>query len=430
MLIYFKWRDVMIYKCKNCGGDMEFDPSIGKMKCPFCDSTESEEVSTGSEIKDGDVATEETAQELGYSAAGNLLCPNCGCEIELGKFTSALRCPACDSNIIVDSRMKGEYRPEFMTPFKIDEKKAKEMIKQKFATFKFAPRDLVSEARLKKIQGWYMPTWFYDMDTTLDYKAVGIKETRHTEGNTEVTDIDSYDVNRVIDARFDRLPVDAANDLPDKMMDLLAPFDTRESVPYDSRYMSGFYSEQYNQTSAELLPRAEKQVETFGRSMCQDSAKKGPQGTYDRHSNEQMNVQYHSVIPHYGLMPVWKYDYTYKDQPYPFYINGQTGKLVGTAPVDSKRVWSFAAIVGAVAMAVAIGLSFLIDYPWIVGAVIGIIIGLITGFANLHPAAGKVTVNAATYVAQENRNLRIATDGYMGRETKTRQLNNNNVNKK
>ena len=60
----------------------------------------------------------------------------------------------------------------------------------------------------------------------------------------------------------------------------------------------------------------------------------------------------------------------------------------------------------------------------------GIIIGLITGFANLHPAAGKVTVNAATYVAQENRNLRIATDGYMGRETKTRQLNNNNVNKK
>ncbi|MBR3573994.1 MAG: hypothetical protein IKN97_02325, partial [Lachnospiraceae bacterium] len=192
----------MIYKCKNCGGDMEFDPSIGKMKCPFCDSTESEEVSTGSEIKDGDVATEETAQELGYSAAGNLLCPNCGCEIELGKFTSALRCPACDSNIIVDSRMKGEYRPEFMTPFKIDEKKAKEMIKQKFATFKFAPRDLVSEARLKKIQGWYMPTWFYDMDTTLDYYAVGIQEKKETKGNTEYTHIDSYDVNRVMDAKF------------------------------------------------------------------------------------------------------------------------------------------------------------------------------------------------------------------------------------
>ena len=34
----------MIYKCKNCGGDMVFEPSIGKMKCPFCDSTECEEV--------------------------------------------------------------------------------------------------------------------------------------------------------------------------------------------------------------------------------------------------------------------------------------------------------------------------------------------------------------------------------------------------
>ena len=56
------------------------------------------------------------------------------CEIELGKFTSALRCPACDSNIIVDSRMKGEYKPEFMTPFKINEKQAKEMVKKKLSS--------------------------------------------------------------------------------------------------------------------------------------------------------------------------------------------------------------------------------------------------------------------------------------------------------
>ena len=80
--------------------------------------------------------------------------------------------------------MKGEYKPEFMTPFKIDEKNAKEMIKKKFASLRFAPRDLVSEARLKKIQGWYMPTWFYDMDTTLDYYATGIQVHKHFESFT------------------------------------------------------------------------------------------------------------------------------------------------------------------------------------------------------------------------------------------------------
>ena len=80
-------------------------------------------------------------------------------------------------------------------------------------------------------------------------------------------------------------------------------------------------------------------------------------------------------------------------------------------------------------MAVAIGLSFLLDFSWFIGIIAGIIIGLITGAVNMHPAAGKVTVNAATYVAQENKYLRVATDNYMGRETRTRQINND-VNKK
>lgn len=413
----------MIYKCKNCGGDMVFEPSIGKMKCPFCDSTECEEVSTGSEIQDGDVATEETAQELGFTQAGNLLCPNCGCEIELGKFTTAMRCPACDSNIIVDSRMKGEYRPEFMTPFKIDEKKAKDMIKQKFASMRFAPRDLVSEARLKKIQGWYMPTWFYDVEATLNYYATGIQEKKYTKGNVEYTDIDSYNVERVIDARFSKLPVDAADDLPDQMMDLLAPFDTKEAVAYDSRFMSGFYSEQYNQNAIQLRPRADAQVEQFGKSMCRDSAKQGSHGRYDRSENENFNVQYHNVIPHYGLMPVWKYDYNYKGQPYPFYINGQTGKIVGNAPVDSGRVAAFAGGVAAAILVIGLILSYIMSFSAFVPVAAAVIVGLILLLTNLHPAAGKVTVDSHTYVSDGDKMIRVSNDNYVGRQTKTRQLN-------
>lgn len=415
----------MIYKCKNCGGDMEFNPAIGKMQCPFCDSIDSEEASTGSEVKDGDVATEENADELGFSKAGNLLCPNCNAEIELGKFTSALRCPSCDSNIIIDARMKGDYKPEFMTPFKIDEKKAKEMIKQKFASMKFAPRDLVSEVRLKKIQGWYMPTWFYDIDATLDFRATGIIEKTRRQGNTEYTDIDSYDVNRVIDAKFTKLPVDAADELPDEMMDLLAPFDTKDSMPYDSKYMSGFYSEQYNQDASRLRPRANEQVEKFGRSMCRDSANQGTNGRYNRLESENFKVNYNSVSSHYGLVPVWKYDYSYKDQPYPFFINGQTGKIVGNAPVDPKRVWSYSAIVAAIIMAIGIALAYFLNFTPIAPVVIALIIGLIIALSNLHPAAGQVTVNSATYVSGQDKRIKVKTDTHLRKETKTRQLNSN-----
>ncbi|MBR5366944.1 MAG: hypothetical protein IK132_11935, partial [Clostridia bacterium] len=30
--------DLMDYKCPACGGALEFDPALQKMKCPYCDS--------------------------------------------------------------------------------------------------------------------------------------------------------------------------------------------------------------------------------------------------------------------------------------------------------------------------------------------------------------------------------------------------------
>lgn len=124
-------------------------------------------------------------------------------------------------------------------------------------------------------------------------------------------------------------------------------------------------------------------------------------------------------------MPVWKYDYSYKGTPYPFFINGQTGKLVGQAPVDAGRVWSFAAIVAAVCLVIGLAAAYFMEFSFAFSVIAAIVIGLIVGFVNLHPAAGTVTVNAATYVASENRKVLVSTDNYLGRETRTRKLNKN-----
>ncbi len=56
-----------------------------------------------------------------------------------------------------------------------------------------------------------------------------------------------------------------------------------------------------------------------------------------RKMGENINVTDSSVS--YGLLPVWKYDYSYKAKNIPFYVNGQTGKLVGTAPISKAKVW-------------------------------------------------------------------------------------------
>jgi len=68
----------------------------------------------------------------------------------------------------------------------------------------------------------------------------------------------------------------------------------------------------------------------------------------------------------------------------------------------------------------------MLNFSHIVPVVIALIIGLIVGFANLHPSAGAVTVSSQTYVSDGDKKIKVSTDNFRNKETKTRQLNNSN----
>ena len=43
------------------------------------------------------------------------------------------------------------------------------------------------------------------------------------------------------------------------------------------------------------------------------------------------------------MMPVWFFTFRHGDKPYTILVNGQTGKVVGTLPWNTKRIWAIAA---------------------------------------------------------------------------------------
>ena len=45
----------------------------------------------------------------------------------------------------------------------------------------------------------------------------------------------------------------------------------------------------------------------------------------------------HNVKDHYALMPLYILVNKFKDKEYKFFINGQTGKIIGDAPIDHMR---------------------------------------------------------------------------------------------
>lgn len=96
-------------------------------------------------------------------------------------------------------------------------------------------------------------------------------------------------------------------------------------------------------------------VESRAKAKIQEDAQKVLHDSYSGYSSvrkmgENINVTDSSVS--YGLLPVWKYDYSYKGKEYPFYVNGQTGKLVGIAPISKAKVWAYAGTLGVTLAAI------------------------------------------------------------------------------
>src|SRR5262249_21980552 len=60
--------------------------------------------------------------------------------------------------------------------------------------------------------------------------------------------------------------------------------------------------------------------------------------------------QFSSVTFKHVLLPIWIAAYRYKDKPYQFLVNGQTGEVVGRAPWSFWKI--FLTILAVIAVAV------------------------------------------------------------------------------
>ena len=328
----------MIFQCKNCGGNVIYSPEKKGMYCPYCDSEKSEQRKDA----EGDIH----------------VCPNCGGEVPVEEHTSAAKCPYCDNYIIFNERVEGQYAPELIIPFQYSRDMVKKLMREKFAKCTFAPTDFLSEARLNTMEGDYVPFWMYDYDVNYLYRAEGRRVRVWMSGETEFTETSVYDIYRDVDVNFDNIPADASVKMPDEIMDLMEPYRYDQLESFKPEYMSGFLGEKYNMSSEQIEERVRQRAEQNTRTMVKQSVT-GYGSVIDKEGNFRINDR----KARYSLLPVWTYDYTYKDQNYPFYINGQTAKIVGKVPVSKGKVWAYGATLWAVLTAILLlvyyGLAFL-----------------------------------------------------------------------
>lgn len=305
----------MFYRCKNCGGNVVYHPDKKKMYCPYCDGIDSEE-----EVK-SPVMTE---------------CVNCGAPLEISDFTSACRCEHCGSYTILEERVKGEYTPHLILPFKISKEGAVKLLEKEFQSRFFTPATFLSTASLEGMEGIYVPFFLYDYLADFDYAGTGTKVRSWRSGNTEYIETSYFHVERNLEIDFDKIPVDASINMDDTKMDLLEPFDEKALEAFQKKYLSGFRAELYSEGLMDLEPRAMEKARRDSEELLRESL-----SGYTTLNAERKHLNLQRQSANYALLPVWVYYYSYRGQKYTYYVNGQSGKILGKTPVSRGKVFGY-----------------------------------------------------------------------------------------
>ncbi len=346
-------------KCPNCDAPIEFNSDLQKMTCEYCgnvmtiEEAEAQLENYKVEVEDKTEKSEEKIDMEVY------VCDTCGAEILTDEHTSATFCSYCGNPSLIRKRFEGVLAPGYVIPFKIDKEGAKKAYKDWIDKGGiFTPKTFKSEAMLEKITGLYAPFWLYDYQGEARLKATGKKVRVTREGDYRCTYTSYYDLNREYSLRYDKIPADASEKLPDKTMDMLEPFNYKEMVPFKLPYLSGYYSDKYTYTAEDMSARVEGRVEDYV-----VTAGRNTMTGYDSVIINRKDIKLTKEKADYVLLPIWILSYQYKGETRSFTMNGQTGRIVAELPKSKSLMlkWfgSVAAGVFAIACVIAIVLGFI-----------------------------------------------------------------------
>lgn len=352
------------YKCPCCGGAIAFDSTLQKLKCPYCDTEfEAETLENyGKELEsepDDSMNWETSAggdwQEGEAEGLRSYVCKSCGGEIVADDTTAATSCPFCGNPVVMSGQVSGYLKPDYVIPFKLDKKAAKEALKKHYSGKKLLPKVFKDENHIDEIRGVYVPFWLFDADADahIRYKATRVRVWSDRDYN--YTETAFFSVVRGGSIGFQRVPVDGSSKMPDDLMESIEPFYFEDAVDFHTAYLAGYLADKYDVDAEASVERANERI----KNSTADAFAQTVQG-YATVTPEASGIHLQNGRAKYALYPVWLLNTTWKGKKYTFAMNGQTGKFVGDLPLDKgaykKWLFGLAGIVGAAVFA----LSYLI----------------------------------------------------------------------
>lgn len=323
-------------KCKACGANLYFCPNSQDLACEKCGNHYPI-------INDGTIETHELFKENVQAQEKHdkyveknkvFKCPNCGANVILNTYEISKSCPYCGTNLVIDTDVLPGNKPDACIPFVFDEASASEKfaigIKKKF----WAPRKFKKGIPQNQIKGIYIPSFAYDLDTVSIYRGRLYNESTHTDSDGHShTERNYFSISGTHTSRFEDEIVECSSKMNQRDIMGVLPFNHSEQKAYTNEYILGYSVEHYDKNAIDSYPICKTIVD--GKIRNQILRKY----SYDGVDYLNVNSEYSNQKYRYYLLPVYRFDYIYKNKHYITYMNGQTGRVDNNVPKSRFKIF-------------------------------------------------------------------------------------------
>ena len=337
-------------KCPTCGSNIVYEPELGSMMCRNCGNIYSPDTmeSRGSlgiskehdYMGDSDVSGDDKKRH-------EIVCNSCGATLIADENTMSTMCPFCGSPALITRRMTREFKPDYIIPFKIDKDQAKTIAKNWLNTRSYVPWGFKNKCRLTNMTALYVPFWLLDCVVHSEQGGTGKIGGRALEVNAKM----AYHVKGV--------PFDASVKIANKLMEAIEPYDYKDMVRFESKYLQGFYADKYDQVPTDITNRIVRRIDKFSRDEIGLISHRYQE--FEVRSEKNLTWMSDASVK-YCLLPVWFMTVEFEGSTYQFAINGQTGEASGQVPTTSTadKLYSVGKITDSVWKFIPVALCLLI----------------------------------------------------------------------
>lgn len=345
--------------CTGCGAILTFKPGTHHLACAYCGAQneilQPETSGNVEEIK-LDEFLEKNFQREEKIEVTVVKCESCGASSTLDPKISSDKCPFCASIIVIKNGTTASlHKPQYVLPFGIDDRKANENFMQWLKGLWFAPSDLKHYAdTANRLSGMYLPFWTFDCSTDSNYTGqrgenylvsesyTAVENGKHVNRTRQVTKTRWYPASGRVQNNFDDILIEATRSLRKDKLRALEPWDLKNLVSYNDKYLSGFRTETYVVDVKSGYDEAKQQMEPRIHSSIRNDI------GGDQQMIQFVNTTYHDPTFKHILLPVWLSAYRYNNKVYQFLINARTGEVQGERPYSALKI-GLAIVAGIIA---------------------------------------------------------------------------------